>query len=331
MAIAGGTGKGSDFKIYDEYFRGRFNELIATNSSVFNAASRGAIRMTTASERGNYAFTSFFQNLSSAMVARRDLTSVGAQTDTPLIQNEIVTVKLNRKMVPVAQTRDAFKKIFGNFSATEFSGLVAEQMANAAQLDMLNASLNATVTALRGVTASYHLQSSLGVMDTTTLVDALAKMGDRSDRVVAFVMHSKPFFDLVKNQIAANITGVSNFAVANASPVSLNRPIIVTDAVGLRPQTSPDIGYYTLALTSDAVVVENSEEQEVVLQDVTGLEQLAVRIQGEYAFNLGVKGFKWDNGNGGANPTDATLTTASNWDTAYGDVKDRAGICIMTN
>lgn len=331
MAIAGGVGKGSDFKIYDEYFRGRFNELLATNSQVFNAASRGSIRLTTASERGNYAYTSFFQNLSSAMVSRRDLTTVAAQTDTPLIQNELVTVKLNRKMVPVTQTRDAFKKIFGNFSETEFSGLVAEQMANAAQLEMLNSALNAGVAALRGVSASYHLQSSLGVMDTNTLIDALAKMGDRADRVVAFVMHSKPYYDLVKGQTAANITGISNFAIQTASPVTLNRPVIVTDAVGLRPLLSPDIGYYTLALTQDALVVENSEEQEVVLQDVTGLEQLAVRIQGEYAYNLGVKGFKWDVANGGANPTDATLITGSNWDTAYTDVKDRAGVAIMTN
>jgi hypothetical protein len=331
MAIAGGTGKGSDFKIYDEYFRGRFNELIATNSSVFNAASNGAIRLTSKSERGNYAYESFFQNLTSSMVSRRDLAVVSAQTDTPLIQEELISVKLNRKMVPVAQTRDAFRKIFGNFSATEFSGLVAEQMANAAQLEMLNSALNGGIAALRGQSASYHFYNSLGVMDTTTLVDALAKMGDRADRIVCFVMHSKPYYDLVKQQIGLNITGVSNFAVAQATPVTLNRPVIVTDASGMRPLVSPDIGYYTLALTKDALQVENSEEQDVVLQDVSGLEQLVVRIQGEYAYNLGVKGFKWDVSNGGANPTNATLMTGSNWDVAYGDVKDRAGVAIMTN
>jgi hypothetical protein len=94
---------------------------------------------------------------------------------------------------------------------------------------------------------------------------------------------------------------------------------------------SPDVNdYYTLGLTTDAVIAENSEEQEVVVQDVTGLENLAVRIQGEYAYNLTVGGFKWDVNNGHANPDDTALALGTNWDTAYSDVKNRAGVCIMT-
>lgn len=323
-------GKGSDFKLYDEYVHTRINELLAQNGEAFNEASAGAIRMTTRSITGNYEYASFFANLGSGLAARRDLSSVGSQTDTAMTQSERVSVKLNRKLIPVAQTRDAFRKIFGAFDQTEFSGLMAEQYANAMQLEMLNTGLSAVAAALKQQTASFVQESSLGSISTNTLFTALAAMGDRANRVVCWVMHSKPYYDLVKSQAAANITGVSNFNVATATPITCNRPVIITDSAGLITNpVSPDVNnYYTLGLTADAVLVENSEEQEIVLQDVTGLENLVIRIQGEYAYNLSIKGFTWDVANGGTNPSSAALTTGTNWDAAAQSHKDRAGVVI---
>jgi len=324
-------GKASDFRIYQEYLRTRIAEILAQNGLAFGAASNGAIRLTTVSKRGDYEYQSFFTSIS-GLISRRDNTSTASVTDLALAQDELISVKVSRKIGPVAQTRDAFRKMTGRYTETEFTGIIAEMAANGMQLDMLNTGLSAAAQALKNVAASYHTQTSLGSMDTNTLVDGLAKMGDQASRIVAWVMHSKPYYDLVKQQIAANITGVSNFAIAQASPVTLNRPVVVTDSTSLIAQlNSPDVNdYYTLGLVADAIVVENSEEEEIVVQDVTGLETLVVRYQGEYAYNLGVKGFKWDVANGGANPLAATLATGSNWDTAFTSVKDRAGVTIMT-
>jgi len=140
------------------------------------------------------------------------------------------------------------------------------------------------------------------------------------------------YFDLVLDQVAANITPLSNFNIATGTPVTLNRPVIITDSASLKTQlTSPDLdNYFTLGLTAGAVEVENTEEQEIVVQDVTGNENLSVRWQGEYAYNLGLKGFKWDVGNGGANPTATNVGTGTNWDTHFTDVKNRAGVVAMT-
>lgn len=333
MAIAGGVGKNSDFKVYDEYVHTRINELLAQNGDAFGAASAGAMRLTTRSIKGNYEYNSFFANIGAAMATRRDLTSVSSQTDTPITQMESISVKLNRKLVPVAQTRDAFRKIFGAYSQTEFSGLMAEQYANAMQLEMVNTGLAAAVAALRGQTASFVTESSLGTISTNSLFTSLAAFGDRADRIVCWVMHSKPYYDLVKSQAAANVTGVSNFNVATATPITCNRPVLVTDSASLlQGLTSPDVNnYLTLGLTDSAIVVENSEEQEIVLQDVTGLENLVIRIQGEYAYNLSLRGFTWDVQNaGGANPAAAAINLPSNWDTAMTSVKDRAGVCLLT-
>jgi hypothetical protein len=325
------AGLASNMKVYQEYVAGRVNELLAQQGNVFNGASNGALRLTTQSRRGDYDYTSLFSNVS-GLAARRDTTSLSAQTDTPLTQDEHIKVKLNRKLIPVAQTRDAFRKAFGSYSQTEFSDIVAEQAANAMQIEMCDSALLGVRAALKQQATSYYTEASLGSISTQTLVNALAKMGDRADRVVCWVMHSKPYYDLVLNQIAANITNVSNFNIATATPVTLNRPVLITDSASLVTQlNSPDVNnYFTLGLVAGAVEVENTEEQEIVVQDVTGLENLVVRFQGEYAFNLGVKGFKWDVTNGGANPTSTNVALGTNWDTNLSSVKDRAGVCAMT-
>lgn len=324
-------GKASDFKIYQEYLVTRISEILAQNGMAFGAASNGAIRLTTQSRRGDYEYQSFFKAIS-GLVTRRDNTSTAAVTDLALLQEELISVKLSRKIGPVAQTRDAFKKAMAKFTELEFTGVLGEQAAAAMQLDMLNTALSALVAAMKNQSTSYTGSSSLGTLNTALLVDGLNLLGDRSSRIVAWVMHSKPYYDLVKNQITANINGVSSFNVANGSPLSLGRPIIVSDSASLIANlNSPDVNdYYTLGLVADAAVVENTEEEEIVVQDVTGLDTLAVRYQGEFAYNLGLRGFKWDVSNGGANPLASAITTGSNWDVAYTDVKDRSGVVIVT-
>ena len=55
------------------------------------------------------------------------------------------------------------------------------------------------------------------------------------------------------------------------------------------------------------------------------------RFHGEHAFNVEIKGAQWDTANGGNNPTDATLATASNWDAVVADKRDKAGVYIKTS
>lgn len=327
------AGKASDFKIYNEYLNTRITETLTQMSNAFNAASRGAIRLTSMSKRGDYEYQNFFAAIS-GLVTRRDNTSVSAvgAGDLAMTQEELVSVKLSRKIGPVAQTRDAFRKLTSRFSQTEMSGIIGEQAAKAMQVEMLNSGLAACRAALYEQSTSRNTQASLGSLDTTTLIDGLAKMGDAADRIVCWVMHSRNWFQLTKTQLAANIDGVSNFNVATGTPVTLNRPVLVTDSASLINQlNSPDVdNYHTLGLVADAIICEDTETTDIVVDDVTGLETLVVRYQGEYAYNLGLKGFKWDVGNGAANPTDATLATGGNWDTAFSSVKDRAGVDNVT-
>jgi len=322
----------SNFKVYQEYMKTRAAETLQQQADAFNASVNNAIVMRTLEKPGDYEFESFFKDIAS-LVSRRDNTSTASASKLSMAQEEFIRVKLNRKIGPVDQSRDSFRKLFARYSETEFAGILGGQIAVAQQLDMLNASLLAARAALVNVDSGKMLYTvpSNGTVTTTSLVDTLAKMGDRADRIVAWVMHSKVYYNLVKEQITQKIDGVANFNVQTGTPITLNRPVVVTDSPSLVVSSgSPAVDdYYTLGLTANGVLCEVTETNDVVIQDVTGLEVLMVRLQGEYAFNTGVKGFRWNTGTG-SNPNNTALGTGTNWVKAVSDNKSLAGTVLKS-
>lgn len=323
----------SNFKIYQEYLKSRAAETLQQQADVFNAATNNAIVMRTLVKPGDYEYESFFKDIS-GLISRRDNTSTSDATKLSMLQDEFIRVKLSRKIGPVDMARDAFRKWMGAFSETEFSGLLGQQIAVGQQLDMVNSALLAARAALVNASSGgllYTVPSS-GTITTPSLVDGLSKMGDRSDRIVCWLMHSKVYFDLVKEQITQKITGVSNFNVQTGTPVTVNRPVLVTDSDSLKVTSgSPAVtDYYTLGLTANGALVEVTETDDIVVQDVTGLEVLMTRLQGEFAYNLGLKGFKYDVTSGGANPNATAVGTGTNWDMVATDKKSLAGVVIKS-
>ena len=327
-------GKASDFVIYQDEVRGAIVETLTQATDYFNTAG-GAIRLSTVSRRGEYAKESFFQNIAN-LVTRRDTTSVGTATDLALAMEEIISVKLNRKVGPVAQTYDAFRKVAMQAGENSLSFLIGTQVAKAMQVDMLNSALRAGVAALNNQAAVKHTVADSGTIQTTDLVTGLSKFGDAGNNVTAFVMHSKVFYDLMQHQIGTSANGdvVSGVVLQAANPLTLNRPVIVTDSDALvsvgGTTIAPTTDYLTLGLTQSGLVVENTEQEYIALDEVTGLENLVVRMQGEYAYNVGVKGFQWDTANGGTNPADNAVGTGSNWDKVFASEKDLAGVIIQS-
>lgn len=327
-------GLASDFKVYQNELRGGIVETLMQASAYFNTAG-GAIALSTVSRRGEFARESFFKNVS-GLITRRDTTSVSAATDLPLTMDELVSVKVNRKIGPVAQTYDAFAKVTMDMTPQAFSVLLGNQIGKAMQVEMLNTALRSARAALNNVAALKYTVPTNGTLRTTDLVSGLSKFGDASSNIVAWMMHSKQFFDLFQHQIGTSANGdvVSGAVVQGANPLTLNRPVLVTDSSALAVSGGSGSGAYTdyfcLGLTPAGIGIENSENERVALDEVTGLENLVIRLQGEYAYNMGLKGFKWDTANGGANPQDAGLATGSNWDKAVTSDKSLAGVIIQS-
>ncbi len=329
-------GKSSDFVIYQPEFYQSMTEVLA--QSVEPLSSVG-IRQEVRPIAGDYERRALIEIVTD-LVTRRDLTSVSAATDQAVPMDEDVTVKLNRKIGPVAQTLDSWRKaglpFVADFDPNGMRGLssyLGAQIGKAMQVEMLNSALLATRVFLENANtnSNRHTISANGTITNAALVAALALMGDAAQKVRAWVMHSKVYFDLLSLQTALS-TGGTDLAFATITsglPVSLNRPIYVTDSASLVVTGTPNL-YRTLGLVEGGIELVTSESQELVSDVVTGLEQLVGRLQGEFAYNLGVKGAKWDMTNGGRNPDASALATATNWDQRATSNKDFAGVVIIS-
>ena len=323
----------ADMKIYDPFLQGGFVETMTQNIDVMNASSQGAITMTTDRKIGHYDLEAFFKNTSD-LVTRRDITSTAAAEAKKLEQGEKVDVKLNRKIGPVDVTEDALIK--AGFGVNDAKFVLGQQSAVAVTQNMVHSSLLSLSGAL-AVQSALMLDisaESTPTMHSDALVRSMTKMGDMAGRIVCWVMHSAVFFKLVQQQIGDKLTGISDLVLAGASPVTLNRPVLVTDDPALVVAEGSGSGlhneYLTMGLVSGACTLHDSEGERIYFQQVTGAENLIWRAQGEYAFNVGMKGLAWDVANGGINPTDTALGTGSNWDKIMASHKDLPGVMLRS-
>ncbi len=322
-------GLASDFQIYNEEMHGGFVETIQQNVTAFNEASRGAIRLFTDEHLGDYARQTFMDVIGS-LVTRRDTTSVAAATDLTPTSDEFVGVKRNYKIGPVANTLDAWRKI--GKDQRELSFVVGQQVAEALPQAMLNQALGALQAKLESVVALYE-DDTAATITTGGLNDALANAGDKAGNIAAIVMHSKVYHDLIGDQVTNAIYRADGVSIMQGTPATFGRPVIVTDSTSLIDTDGVSTGvdeYFSLCLYPGAIDVQISEPPTMVVDLVTGLENLVYRLQGEGAYTFTMRGCEGDITNGGANPTDATLWTATNWDTQVADNKLLPGTMLGT-
>lgn len=314
----------ANFKVYeDEFFDGMY-EYVTQNLNAFNGASNNAIRLQSIFQKGNYTTESFFQDIAN-LIVRRDTSSTAAAAVVGPTQDENISVKLNGRVGPVEVTVDAIKKI--GLDSREFSYVLGQQVGAQKTAYQLNSAISALVAST--LTAGFSKSATTATITHSNLVDTLAMMGDASNNITCFVMHSKPYFDLVKQSITDKIFEVASYAIYSGSPITFGRPVVVTDCTSLLNATPDPDQYTTLALTTGAVTVNESEKDTVVSDIVTGLDSLIMRVQGEFAYNLGVKGFKWKTATG-INPTLANVATTANWVKTTASVKGGPGIALIT-
>lgn len=323
----------TDMSYQDPFIQSGYSDVIQQAVDKFNAGSNGTITLRTDRKPGDYDYAALFAN-AGGLVSRQDQTSTADATATKLTQDDIASVKVNRKIGPVEWTRSSFLK--AGLSSEAIRVAAGEQAARDVLADMLNNALRAGRAALDNNAGTTTTIGSNGTMSTSALVDGLKLFGDQAQRINAWVMHSKVYYDLVQHQIDPTNNGdiTANTIVVSGMPGSVNRPIIVTDSDALIVEsgtgTSAVTDYYTLGLTAGGLLVEDTEEEYVTMDEVTGKEQIIMRMQGEFAYNLGVKGFTWDVSNGGKNPLDAAVGTGTNWDKVLNSDKSLAGVVIQS-
>ncbi len=321
----------SDMKIYEAEFNAGVYEALYQNSNIFNAATNNAIRMFTQVHQGNYLKNAYFKQISS-LVTRQDITSISAVDSKKLEQAEEVGVKLHRKIGPVQYARKSFK--MAGLETPEGSMALGRLVGDA----VLQRMASDAIIALKGaITSVSALQNDITGEATPTanfsaLNNTRLKFGDQLAQLRAWLSHSKPFGNVVGDGLSNySFDSVAGALVARGNlPGYFNAPVIVSDNSNLKNSTPTPAEYYTFGLKEMAVTVLQSELQEIVIRNVTGLEQLTIEIQGEYANTVLVDGFAWNTSAGGSNPSDSTLATTTNWTQVRTDTVGLGGVVMVS-
>lgn len=324
------AGLHSDMVIFNDQFYGGFLEKVADRLDVFNAAGFNTLTLNTAFIKGYKQEESYFKRTATKS-SRRDLTSVAAITDAALVQGQVNNPKLFRKW-STANTLGAFRT--QGMSESDIAFLAGQAAAD----DILEEWRGAAVSALVGgfqvsaVASALVFDATDGTLASSDLIAGMKKMGDAGAKIKAWVMHSDVFYTLLANQLASSTAdGVADMTIMNGTPATLGKPVLVVDDPALIIANGVSSGvdaYYTFGLVEGAVGVDESEGQQVVMDIVTGGEQLLHRVQAEYAFNVKLKGISYTSGT--TNPTFANLATAGSWTKLYTSKKDLPGIAIKS-
>lgn len=320
----------SDFRILDEHLHRGVQEEMSQKVDAFNAETLNCIRLIDERVSGHFEHNVLWKDLPNA-IAWRDISSTASVADEKIEEIDEIAVKINRRIKPHSATGDALRKSLAPFnnSLEQWSADWGQRLARNMPKDMLNTALLAATTALRTEATNLQDESATGTIVSTMLPDTLFRMGDAADRVTCWVMHSKVFKDLLKEQISTNRLEVTAFAMFEGSAATLGKPVFITDSPNLIRTGTPNT-YLTLGLVEDAIVIKNAEEEDMLVDKPSGLHQILYRIQGEFAYTIQVKGFQWDTTNGGINPQDAAVGTGTNWDEVSTSNKGFAGVILET-
>ena len=321
----------AQFVVYQEEFQTGQTEVLEQYALEMNAGVANTIRMLSRNMVGDYEKEAFFK-VTADLVAERNPASVAPATPTGLLQDDVIGVKVHRK-IHNENTLDAFRKIGSDQSLMSF--VLGQQAGKAVALNYLNTGLTALSAAIG--TESGMVLNVTSETTKTISMSALnrvrAKLGDAGQRVRAWIMPSTAYYDLVGTQIADKVTGVHDVVVYGGLPATLGLPVYVTDSpalINLDPagDGSDPAEFTILGLTEDALVLTDSEDGAVISELVGGLENIVARYQAEYAFNVKVKGFQYT---GTKSPSLATLGNGANWDYVMTDIKSGPGVKLIVN
>lgn len=319
----------SDLQVFSEYAYSAMTEVQDQAIDKFNGASQGTVILRSASNQGDYSDTAFWKKIS-GLVRRRNAYGSGAVAEKILQHLLATSVKVAAGTPPVRIDPGMMKWI--QRSPQEAGAVVGQQMAQDSLADMLNTAALVGRVAISGVAAVVN-DVSAGVGDAGkaslgALNGTVAKFGDRAQEIQAWLMHSKPLFDIY-GQALANANQLFVFGNVQVRQDGFGRVFVVTDSPSLRVAGAPD-KYHTLGLTSGAIVVEQNNDFTDNVETKNGDENIVRTYQAEWSYNAAIKGWAWDKTSGGHSPNDAAIAGAGNWDRYATSNKDLAGVDLVS-
>lgn len=312
-------------QVFNDFVMPAAIERLAQQLQLFNAASNGALVMTTEGFKGDFLQKSMWSIFS----ARRRVDRYAANTavtPTELSQMKESAVKIAGGFGPVVFEPSQLSYL--EKGENEAIDMAAMTFADELLADMLNTAIAALVAAIGNNPNAVNDVSGSAGISRTAFNDAHAKFGDASSNLVAQVMNGNAAHKL----IGQNLVNTNQlFTAGNVTVLDvLGKPIVITDAPALYQAGSPN-KLKVLSLAAGAATVMNNNDIISVIAPVTGKQRIEQQWQADYTFGLALKGFTWDESNGGKSPTDAELSTGTNWDQTATSIKNTAGVITIGN
>jgi Major capsid protein 13-like len=318
----------SDFEVFSSFAYKTMTEVLKQQIDLFNAASNNAIILRPAANIGDYTDAAHYAKIS-GLVRRRNAYADTAVTEKVLQQLLDTSVKVAAGTPPIRIDPGMFKWIQQD---PQIAGvIIGKQMAVDTLADMLNTAIMGYVAATSGQSEVINDISAgsgaAGNVSLAALAQTAGKMGDQAQNIVAWVLHSKPLYDIYGAALA-NANQLFVFGNVKVATDGFGRPMVVTDSPSLVENVSGTNHYFTLGLTPGAILVDTNNDFTDNVETKNGNENIVRTYQAEWSYNLAINGYAWDKTAGGHSPADNAIASTANWDRYATSHKDLAGVML---
>ncbi|MEM1189937.1 MAG: major capsid protein [Pseudomonadota bacterium] len=313
----------TNMQVFNQYIMPAVIETLAQMVEKFNAASNGAIRLTTEGFTGDFYQESFFASLHTAQRRVDRYASNDAVAATDLSQLKKSSVKVAGGFGPIRFEPSQLTWL--QKPTAEGVEVISRNMAEAMFQDMLNTAIASLVAAIEAQGAATVVDGGTAALSHNLINSSHALFGDSSSAIAAQIMDGISYHNLID---VALTNGNRLFVAGNVLVVDiLNRPVVVTDAPALRAGGDQKV----VSAVQDAAIVHDAGDLITNVETTNGNQRIETTMQTDYTFGLGLKGYTWDEVNGGKSPTDAELALGSNWDKVATSIKHTAGVLAITD
>ena len=324
-------------KIFNQYALAAMTYILQQQSNVFNQQSNGALQLMTQRIDGRYldmaAFRSLGTNIGGLVNPASD--ADGDEVDLTQLSSRGVKCTYASKSV----RSDPVAKQIANYPM-EAGVAFAQQVAQDTLLAKVNSAIAAVTAGIRTNNDLYvnHVgtkknASEGSAPDLRHFLEASAKLGDAGSRIVAWIMHSSTFYELMERSVKdfTDLFTYGNLMFMNAPT---GQRLIITDSPALQFTQSIESSNETvramIGLTEGAVTIRDSGDR-IMHEDLTNRETIKRTYKCQETYTVSVKGFTWS---GTDYPTSFTSTNGNslnnrnNWGWVLDDVKNGPGVRV---
>lgn len=316
----------SQMEVFNKYIMPATIETLATEIDKFNQASGMSIVMTSDGFEGDFMQESFFAAVHGAQRRVDRYAAQASASATDLTQLKNSSVKVAGGFGPIRY--EPSQMTWLNKPTAEGIEVASRNFAEAMLQDQLHTAIASLVAAISNQADATNDVSANAGLSYAAVNNAHAKFGDQSGNLIADVMTGAAYHKFIGNNLA---NAERLFTSGGVRVIDLLGKIaVVTDAPALYEAGTPN-KVKVLSLASSAAVISDGGDLITNVETKNGQTRIETTVQSDYSFGVGLKGYTWDETNGGKSPSDAELATGTNWDKTATSIKHTAGVITIAD